>query len=231
MRPLKPEFDTFEHLWGSKTWFRAPEISWFLLGKMPISTQIFGFSGPKVEKKSAGGLCPPNPPLGGVKHTPPRPPYAIEGLRRSSELLVIPNWNVKCGCYCACSVVPCHHAASDLMQQNTTVSSIGSAYTSVKDFIDVTWNTDDVWHLRVQYKCEQCERTNDFATRRQRYLSPLPGAGWILIFAENPRFFFVLFSSPVFEIFPRRPDANFRVFRKSWGVDGLSASAASRKIE
>ena len=86
LRPLKPEFDTFEHLWGSKTWFRAPEISWFLLRKMPISTQIFGFSGPKVQKKSAGGLRPPNPPLGGVKHTPPRPPYAIGGLRRSSEL-------------------------------------------------------------------------------------------------------------------------------------------------
>ena len=30
LRPLKAKFDTFEHLWGSKTWFRAPEISWFL---------------------------------------------------------------------------------------------------------------------------------------------------------------------------------------------------------
>ena len=175
----------------------------------------FRFFWPESPKKKRRGASPPEPP---------RPPYAIGGLRRSSELLVIPNWNVKCGCYCACSVVPCHHTALDLMQQS-------SAYTSVKDFIDVTWNTDDVWHLRVQYKCEQCERTNDFATRRQRYLSPRPGAGWILIFAENATFFFVLFSSPVFEIFPRRPDANFRVFRKSWGVDGLSASAASRNIE
>ena len=120
-------------------------------------------------------------------------------------------------CYSARSAVPCHHAASDLMQEKTTVSSIGSAYTLVQDFIGVTWNTDDVWHLRVQYKCEQCERTNDFATRRKRYLSPLPGAGWILLFAENPRFFFVLFFSPVLEIFPRRPDASCQVFRKSWG--------------
>ena len=80
LRPLKPEFDTFEHLWGSKTWFRAPEISWFLLRKMPISTQIFGFSGPKVQKKSAGGLRPPNPP------NPPDPPMQLGacGAVRSS---------------------------------------------------------------------------------------------------------------------------------------------------
>ena len=115
------------------------------------------------------------------------------------------------------------------MQENTTVSSIGSAYTLVQDFIDVTWNKDDVWHLRVQYKCEQCERTNEFATRRKRYLSPLPGAGWILLFAENPRFFFVLFFSPVFEIFPRRPDASCQVFRKSWG--GLMVCPRAQRVE
>ena len=41
--------------------------------------------------------------------------------------------------------------------------------------------------------------------------------------------FFSFFFSPVFEIFRRRPDANFQVFGKSWGVDGLSASEASGK--
>ena len=30
--------------------------------------------------------------------------------------------------------------------------------------------------------------------------------------------FFSFFFSPVFEIFPRRPDANFQVFGKSWGL-------------
>ena len=30
LRPFKAKFGTFEHLWGSKTWFCEPEISWFL---------------------------------------------------------------------------------------------------------------------------------------------------------------------------------------------------------
>ena len=30
LRPLKAKFGTFEHLWGSKTRFCAPKISWFL---------------------------------------------------------------------------------------------------------------------------------------------------------------------------------------------------------
>ena len=41
------------------------------------------------------------------------------------------------------------------------VSSIGSAYNSALDFIDVTCNWEDVSH--IQYKCERCESTNQFA--------------------------------------------------------------------
>ena len=59
------------------------------------------------------------------------------------------------------------------------VSSIGSAYNSALDFIDVTCNWEDVSH--IQYKCERCESTNQFATRRQRYLAPLPGVLFFIL--------------------------------------------------
>ena len=29
LRPLKAKIGTFEHLWGSKTWFCAADFSWF----------------------------------------------------------------------------------------------------------------------------------------------------------------------------------------------------------
>ena len=53
LRPFKAKFGTFEHLWGSKTWFCEPEISWFL----PKTSRFLK----NLEKKNfffPGKFCP-----------------------------------------------------------------------------------------------------------------------------------------------------------------------------
>ena len=92
-------------------------------------------------------------------------------------------------------------------------------------------NTDDVWHLRVQYKCEQCERTNDFATRRKRYLSLSPVQGGSFFSLKIRDFFSFYFSLPFLRFFRAGLMLAVRFLGNRGGVDGLSASAASRKIE
>ena len=41
LRPLKAKIGTFEHLWGSKTWFCAADFSWFFYQDKSIFDQFF----------------------------------------------------------------------------------------------------------------------------------------------------------------------------------------------
>ena len=61
LRPFKAKFGTFEHLWGSKTWFCEPEISWFLPKTSRflknLEKKIFFFSGKILTPEQ--GFCVP----------------------------------------------------------------------------------------------------------------------------------------------------------------------------
>ena len=112
------------------------------------------------------------------------------------------------------------------MQENTTVSSIGSAYTLLQDFIDVTWNADDVWHLGFSTSVSSA---NALTILRRGgsdsfLLSPVQGGSFFSLKIRD--FFSFYFSLPFLRFFRAGLMLAVRFLGNRGGVDGLSASAA-----